>query len=191
MGLLDSMAGLVGVVASGAGRVAGLATTTLAAPVKYAGDFVSSAVNHIVRDSVDMPVEGSVVKHYLLGAEHTGIYVGNGEIVHWTSDSLVEKCPSPEEFKSGDSAALALSVYVSCQGTEPVGSREAAKYALSKVGEGAKERGEYKKATNNCHMFVIECLTGKKCEESFRLTEPSEYCRKYLGADNWRVWKDT
>ncbi len=159
------------------------------APAKYAGDAASSVAAHM-GDKVDEPAIGSVVKHYLIiGAEHTGIYVGDGEIVHWTSDSKVEKCRAGE-FKSGFNAALAMSIYVSCRGTEPVGSPQTAQYALSKVGQGEKERGKYNETTNNCHMFVVECLTGgKKCEP--RWEEPDEYCKQYLGANKWRVWKGT
>ncbi|CRF47557.1 hypothetical protein HHE02_08480 [Helicobacter heilmannii] len=174
----------LGFLKATAGRLVGVAL----APAKFAGDLASSVAAHI-KDKVDEPAIGSVVKHYLvIGAEHTGIYVGNGEIVHWTSDSKVEKCRAGE-FKSGFNAALAMSIYVSCQGTEPVGSPKVANYALSKVGEGEKERGAYNETTNNCHMFVVECLTGKKCES--RWEEPNEYCKQYLGADEWRVWKDT
>ncbi|WP_104759881.1 lecithin retinol acyltransferase family protein [Helicobacter bizzozeronii] len=187
MGFLNSMFRLAGTAAKGATAVA---TAVATAPAKVAGDLASSLVDNAFRDPVDEPALGSVVKHYLWGFEHTGIYVGNGEIVHWTSNSEVEKC-SPKKFKEGGGSTFAYVVYVSCRGTEPVGSPKAAEYALSKVGQGAKERGEYKKTSNNCHMFVIECLTGEKCEESRRLTEPSEYCIKYLNADNWRVWKGT
>ncbi|WP_104695473.1 lecithin retinol acyltransferase family protein [Helicobacter salomonis] len=152
------------------------------APAKYAGDVASSVVAHM-KDKVE-PEIGSVVRGYLYGAEHTGIYVGGGDIIHWTRHSKVERCPK-EDFKSWSSR----SIYVSCKGTEPVGSPKVADYAISKEGQGEKERGAYDPTSNNCHMFVIECLTGKKCES--RWEEPNEHCKQYLGADEWRVWKGT
>ncbi|WP_120944456.1 C40 family peptidase [Helicobacter labacensis] len=152
-------------------------------PAKIAGDVASSVRAHM-GEQVDAPAIGSVVRCYIYGAEHTGIYVGDGDIIHWTRHSKVERCPK-EDFKSLSS----MSIYVACKGTEPVGSPQAAKYAISKEDQGEKERGKYNETTNNCHMFVVECLTGKKCEP--RWEEPNEYCKQYLGTDNWRVWKNT
>ncbi len=161
-------------------NVVGVALT----PAKVAGDAASSVVAHM-KDKVDEPAIGSVVRSYLYGAEHTGIYVGNDEIIHWTRHSKVERCPK-EDFKSWSS----ISIYVACKGTEPVGYPQAAKYAEEHEDEGEEERGAYDPTTNNCHMFVVECLTGgEKCEP--RWEEPNEYCKELLRADNWRVWKGT
>ncbi|WP_158654135.1 C40 family peptidase, partial [Helicobacter ailurogastricus] len=123
----------------------------------------------------------TVVRRYHGGLEHTGIYVGSNQIIHWSENSKVETC-NPEAFlqMGGD---LALSIYVSC-----IGSSQVALRARAQVGHGIDERGPYDPLVNNSHRFVIECLSGQECKEDPLVKDPIEYCKVYLGADNWRVW---
>ncbi|BCZ19217.1 hypothetical protein NHP190012_08590 [Helicobacter sp. NHP19-012] len=162
----------------------GVAAVTAAS---YAGDLAASATNHLIRDKVGEPAVGSVVRRYHGGLEHTGIYVGNNQIIHWSENSRVEKC-NPEAFLQGG-GDLALSIYVSCKGTEPIGSLEVAQRARVQVGHGIDERGPYDPLVNNSHRFVIECLSGQECQEDLLVKDPIEYCKVFLGADNWRVWE--
>ncbi|WP_213073841.1 hypothetical protein [Acinetobacter sp. WCHAc060033] len=121
-----TIAGSTGLVTS----AAVIATkTTVAAPVVAQGVLVAHAVKHVGEYVIDeikgrvQPVRGSVVYCDLtLGngiAEHTGIYIGNNEIVHLNRHGFIEAV-SPKEFLSGWTTGF--NIYVSCQG-DSAGSR--------------------------------------------------------------------
>ncbi|OTG38592.1 hypothetical protein B7G60_15025, partial [Staphylococcus aureus] len=59
-------------------------------------------------------------------AEHTGIYIGNNEIVHLNRHGFIEAV-SPKEFLAAWTTGF--NIYVSCQGDSAVGCDEAADFA--------------------------------------------------------------
>ena len=106
------------------------------------------------RDKIK-PRRGSVLYcDYLNGfAEHTGIYVGKGKIVNMSGDGHI-KYTTPQGFIKGKTAPLD-NIYVSCRYKRAVGTEAVAQLAEAVVGESV----HYDFLSNNCHGFVIACLT--------------------------------
>lgn len=115
--------------------------------------FGESFIDHVFRDKV-LPKQGSVVYCDLVFGymEHSGIYVGNDEIVHLNRYGRIEKV-SAEQFISGTTA---MSIYVSSSNGYAVGNRVVCHRALSMVGQTR----HYNVLQNNCHQFTSGCLTG-------------------------------
>ncbi|GMB89453.1 hypothetical protein NHP190002_01300 [Helicobacter ailurogastricus] len=123
------------------------------------------------------PVRGSIVWHDMFNLAHTGIYIGDGYVVHLTgktSTSSIEK-DTLDEFAPG------WTILVSSKGTSAVGCESAADYAEKCVGQ----KRDYNFIKHNCHGFVVECLTGAKQDE-VRTRKPSKEAAKYTGMDCWR-----
>ncbi|NES88372.1 MULTISPECIES: lecithin retinol acyltransferase family protein [Okeania] len=104
--------------------------------------------------------------------EHHGIYVGNGEVVHYVGwgDKVIHKKPiaktSINIFHDGDPCFI-LSHPCKCEycqsqqnGKEVVNGREVVQRALSMLGED-----KYHLVYNNCEHFVMWCLYGSKASE--------------------------
>ena len=123
------------------------------------------------------PRIGSVVKVDLAGKEllklrsvcHTGIYIGNDEIVEWANidGTATVRIVSAEEFIEGDDciSRTGLFIYVACKQDQngnciAMGSKDIADRAKAAVGETSK----YRLLFNNCHMFTQYCITGKKSD---------------------------
>ena len=104
-------------------------------PFGLIGNLVESIYDNIVKDKV-YPVEGSILYCDLLfgSAEHSGVYIGNNEIVHLDGTGIIE-IVTPDEFLGRiNGFNSAISIYVSCDGEIPVGGKSIAKRAKSKVG---------------------------------------------------------
>lgn len=141
-----------------------------------------SFIDHVFRGKV-LPELGSVVYCDLAFGyiEHSGIYVGNDEIVHLNRHGRIEKV-SAEQFIS---RTTAMSIYVSSANGEAVGSREVCHRALSIVGQTR----HYHVLRDNCHQFTSGCLTGNFENRSRLLTLLKMQSKKALQADEWRVWE--
>ncbi len=141
-------------------------------PTYREGDFLDS-------DSVDgEPAVGSVVWCDLGDFAHSGVYIGDGKIMHLTGKfkgSHIEPCDA-KGFSEGKP------IFVSCKGRKAVGYQKAAAYAKKCDGE---ER-DYNLVKNNCHGFVVECFTGNK-QDGVRMRKPSDI-GEILGMDCWRWW---
>lgn len=140
-----------------------------------------SFIDHVFRDKV-LPKQGSVVYCDLAFGymEHSGIYVGNDEIVHLNRHGRIEKV-SAEQFIS----RTAISIYVSSSNGCAVGSDEVCRRALSMVGQTR----DYNVLRNNCHQFTSGCLTGNFENRSRLLSLLKMQSKKALQADEWRVWE--
>lgn len=111
-------------------------------------------------------------------ADHSGIYVGNGEIVHLTADGLIEKV-STEEFMVNTTA---LGIYVSCKKNEAVGSFAVADRALSRV----NQKSRYSLLADNCHRFTSSCLTGQINNTDSFMWMLKLTANQVMHADSWR-----
>ena len=133
------------------------------------------------RDSV-LPESGSVLYCDLAFgyAEHSGIYVGHNEIVHLSSEGVIE-LTTPERFKV---PGTALTIYVSCQDTYSVGSKSVSKRARSMVGN----KRSYNLVFDNCHQFSAGCLTGDFENSINFLWMLKDESSKKLGSNTWRAW---
>lgn len=114
------------------------------------------------------PVEGSVLYSDLwIGAEHSGIYVGNGEIsnieVTGMAQSEVRLC-GPGSFTS--KSTLGRKIYVSCNGDGAVGHPLVAQEAYNYIGESSV----YGLVIKNCHAFSNACVEQAQKERSWHDT---------------------
>lgn len=114
--------------------------------------------------------------------EHSGIYIGDGQIIHYNKHGIVERV-SRDEFIEGTTA---VSIYVGCVGTRPVGSPDAAKNA--KALEQSQRTEDYNVVLNNCNQFCELCVTGKPSTATF-LKFLKWTCESRMGVDSWRVWE--
>ena len=159
-------------------------------------------IDSTLREKVT-PVAGSVLYCDLwVAVEHSGIYVGDGNIsnieVEGMAESAVRRC-SPASFTS--KSTLGQKIYVSCNKQSAVGDDNVADYANDQVGE----RSFYGLVLKNCHQFSQKCV-----EQSSQLKNTSwlevasdiltpdtweltigalkQAARKNLGATKWRLW---
>lgn len=132
------------------------------------------------------PVPGTPVYCKLaVVAEHTGIYVGDDEIVHLNGDGEIETV-SPREFVSRlDGLNPAVSIYFAA-GAEgkALGKRSVANRARSMVGG----RRNYDLFFDNCHQFTCGCLSGdfENLCKLFPMVEME--IMKELGFFHWAEW---
>jgi hypothetical protein len=177
-------ADLVGDLASStidtASEVAGLAVTVARLPISPLYN-VAEGIVDACRDQVQPEIGSVLYCDLALGyMDHSGIYIGNNEIVHLSGKGHIE-IVSPKQFINGTTAC---SIYVSCRGTSSVGSAAAAKLARDMVGTSRN----YNFILDNCHQFCAGCLTGdfeNACNFLWMLKHESE---KQLGSDTWRFW---
>lgn len=155
-------------------------------PRKLIGNLCESFVDNVFRDKVS-PIKGSVVYCELVFgyAEHSGIYIGDGEIVHLDGDGRIE-IVTPEYFKGRlNGYNTAMNIYVSCNGTCAVGSDEIAQRAKEKVGSYRN----YNLIFDNCHQFTSGCITGRFENTDNFLFMLKSTAKKEIHANQWRVWE--
>jgi uncharacterized protein with von Willebrand factor type A (vWA) domain len=160
-------------------------------------------VDSTFRDKVT-PVPGSVLYCDLwVAVEHSGIYLGEGEISNIVVDGLAESTvsrSSPQSFTS--KSTLGRKIYVSCDSHGPVGHPSVAHGADAHVGE----RAFYGLVIKNCHQFSSKCVNyadrdyaGRSLWDNLLSVLPGETweptlgllkdaARKKLGATKWRLW---
>jgi hypothetical protein len=162
------------------------AVTVLGHTTRYAAYRLAEHVidNH-VRDTVDEPAVGSPVYCDLVfgSSEHSGIYIGNGQIIHLNRKGEIETV-TPEEFVSGTTAQ---SIYVPCRGDRPVSDPVYAERAI--IYQMGISRREYNVIMDNCHQFSAACLTGDPENSNNFLWMLKHECKNLTGADQWRVWE--
>ena len=136
-----------------------------------------------------LPVEGSIVCCLLGLADHSGVYVGDGRIIHRDGMGIIADV-SPREFLARlDGWNPAVTVFVSCREDEPVGSRDTALRARGALFDPRHEG--YNLITRNCHQFCHYCLTGKTDNGAtdFTFLSLEHEMRKVLHATSWRAWR--
>jgi hypothetical protein len=115
--------------------------------------------------------------------DHSGIYIGNNQIVHLTRHGKIQ-VTSPRGFINGGTA---LHIYVSCRNGASVGSNLAAERAVSMIGSTRK----YHVLLDNCHQFTCGCLTGNFENTDNYLWMLKKRSNEQLMADTWRYWNMT
>lgn len=150
-------------------------------------NLAESFIDNVIRSTVDNPAIGSVVYCELAAglAEHSGIYIGNGKIVHLDGEGVIEAVSVKKFMKRLGGINTAISIYVSCKGNKAVGAKAVAKRAKEMIGTSR----EYNLVLDNCHQFTAGCLTGdfeNHCNFLFLLKDEAG---ERIGADTWRVWR--
>lgn len=184
-------------------------TSTLHAPRAFPLSLVFKAIKYFIdsnfRNLIE-PVPGSILYCDLwIAAEHSGIYVGDGDISNIVVDSLIMmkgtvRYSRPESFTS--KSILGGKIYVSCDEHGAVGHARVAQGANAHIGE----KSFYGLVIKNCHQFSEKCVgyaSNSMSNESFAESlesfvpdgtwEPTinslkAAARKKLGANKWRLW---
>lgn len=144
-------------------------------------NFVDSFVDNVIRDKVQPEIGSVVYCDLLFGyAEHSGIYIGDGEIVAIEKDGRIV-ARSASGFMDGTTA---ISIYVSCHDGHAVGSEAAARRAREMIGS----HRDYNVILDNCHQFTAGCLTGNFENSNNFLWMLKDKSQQILGSDEWRVW---
>jgi len=151
-----------------------------------AGNLIESFVDNVCRDKVSAK-PGSVLYFEMAfgAAEHSGIYVGNGEVVELSGEGDIQQVSVPEFLCVPALVDTAISIYVSSKDGHAVGSQAVARRARSMVGS----RRNYNLILDNCHQFTSGCLTGDFENADNFLWMLKDTAKKRLGADEWRVWE--
>lgn len=179
----------------------------LAAALRFGLKPLKYFIDNTFRDKVT-PVEGSVLYCDLwVAAEHSGIYVGNGQISNIVVDGVAESTVQRSDARDFTSkSTLGNKIYVSCNDSGAVGNTHVAGGADSAVGQ----RSFYGLVFKNCHAFSTRCVNlahfanHAAVEEGLvdwvinKITpeetwEPTiralkETAEKKLGANKWRLW---
>lgn len=127
------------------------------------------------------PVPGSVLRVDLCGGAnflggricHTGIYLGNDEIAEITNvrGKARAHVVDPSDFLNGQGTNFirtGLNIYVATDGCgRALAAPEIAERARGCFGPpGGRplpaRAGEYDLVDNNCHIFVVRCVTGRE-----------------------------
>lgn len=149
--------------------------------------FVTPLVNMVegvvdsCRDKV-RPVEGSILYCDLAFgyAEHSGVYIGDGRIVHLNGQGKVEVV-SPSEFIEGTTA---MNIYVSCRNEYAVGCD----FTADRARQAIHDKRNYNVLLDNCHQFSAGCITGDFENSSNMLRLLKYECETYFRANAWRQW---
>ncbi|WP_116644303.1 lecithin retinol acyltransferase family protein [Salinivibrio sp. HTSP] len=143
-----------------------------------------SFVDNVLRDKVQ-PVPGSLVYCDLaLAFEHSGIYVGNDQIVHLNGDGRVEAVSPARFLQRLGGFNPAISIYVSCRDKQAVGSPAAAARAMQEIGK----RQDYNVLFDNCHQFSSWCLSDNRANSDSFTWMLKDTAKAHLHANTWRVW---
>ena len=111
-------------------------------------------------------------------ADHSGIYVGNDEIVHLNANGWIEKVSTAEFIEN----TTALTFYVSSRDDNAVGSYAVADRALSRV----NQKSRYSLLADNCHRFTSSCLTGNINNTDSFLWMLKVTAYQAIQAESWR-----
>ena len=151
-----------------------------------ASNLAESFMDNVLKKRVT-PAVGSVVYCELVFdmASHSGVYVGDNRIVHLDGSGKIEIVSAKEFLKRLDGFNSAISIYVSCKDSVPVGSEEIAKRALDMAGNSL----DYNLVFNNCHKFTSGCVTGDFDNSDIILEKLKSKVNLKIGADNWLVWE--
>ena len=148
--------------------------TTLPAPMWASMPSMPVAVSKLKR--------GCVVYRGLGPVEHSGIYIGGGEVVSLDGDGDVVS-EGLDEFR----AVEGQSIYVSCFDGEAVGDEEVADRAEDMVGSSRS----YNLILDNCHQFASGCMTGDFENSDNFLWMLKDTASKELGAEEpWGIFQE-
>jgi len=149
------------------------------------GNVLESFVDNVFRDMVEPKIGSIVYCELALGqAEHSGVYVGDHQIVHLDGSGFIE-IVSPNKFMNRLGGwNTAISIYVSCHDSYAVGSETIAKRAKEKVGSIR----DYSLLLDNCHQFTAGCITGNFENSDNFLWMLKDTAKSKMSANTWRVW---
>lgn len=149
---------------------------------------ITSTTSTWYSDSAFEPAYGSLV-YTELGfgvAEHSGIYIGNRQIIDLDGQGKIKKV-SLSEFTS-NITTFNHEIYVPCYNGEndPIGFYQAGSRAEEKLNESRN----YNLFFDNCHQFCAGCITGDFENSNNFLTFLKDEFKRAVDIDKitWRKW---
>jgi hypothetical protein len=139
----------------------------------------------LLKDKVK-PKTGSIVYCFLGAgfAEHSGVYIGNDEIVHLNGDGEIEAV-SPAEFVARmEGLNPALFIYAAAKEGKAVGSGQIAERAKAMIGSWR----DYHLLSDNCHQFTCGCISGDFENSCSMFPALDAAVKNMLSADDWLMW---
>lgn len=124
-------------------------------------------------DSVHLKPGAIVHCNLFVAVEHTGIYIGNGQIVELTGEGQI-RITDFDGFTEGTGAE---NVYAACDGDKLLYSESIKNRALSYVNSSRN----YNLLINNCHKFTAQCVTGNQCNTTTLFTFLEAEIMKHFG----------
>jgi len=183
-GIVSSAGSRVITMAVKSGELTTKKVALYAATTFTAQQFSEHIVDNYIRDNV-LPVKGCVVYCDLgIIAEHSGIYIGDGMIVHLNGMGNIEMVTREEFLRGQNSINPAISIYVSSSNGKAVGNIDIAERAITMVGRHI----EYNILLNNCHQFTSGCITGDFDNSDNFWWMLKRTTEQHYVADSWRVW---
>ncbi|GHH96653.1 hypothetical protein [Neobacillus kokaensis] len=134
------------------------------------------------------PAYGSLVYTELFGglAEHSGIYIGNKQIISMDGKGRIKK-EGLNEF-TGNISTINYEIYVPCYDgvNTAIGYHKAAWNAEEKLSESRN----YHLLFDNCHQFSAVCITGNFENNSNFLMFLKDDFQRAVGVEKivWRKW---
>lgn len=141
------------------------------------------------------PIPGSIVRCRLSDvADHTGIYVGGGYIIHRDGDGFLDKVTPGKFLARLEGRNEASIIYVACTSDgRPIGGQEIARRAEMALARPGEFSG-YNLLLKNCHVFTQYCAMNQE-DISFiggypTFTGLESAVKAHWGSCEWRIWKD-
>lgn len=145
-------------------------------------NLAESLIDNVFMDKT-APKRGSVVYCDLAFgyADHSGIYIGNGQIVQLNGRGIIEVVSASQFIRD----TTAISIYVSCdEYGDAVRDEVAAKNAEAYLGMET----EYHPVWRNCHQFAAYCVSSDEENNTILLTQLKSESKFYQCTRKWRVW---
>lgn len=133
-----------------------------------------------------LPIGSLVCCRLAAIADHTGIYIGRGRIIHRDGDGYLAEV-SPEEFLARlEGRNNADTIYIATKAGHPLGGAYASQ-AARKALRDPKMQG-YNLFFKNCHQFSYWCLTGERILPTFTNLEVALQRRFDMEYISWYRW---
>lgn len=146
------------------------------------------SVFQIITTDKVTPKRGCVLSCHLgLLVDHSGVYIGNDQIVHMDGDNGIE-IVSPSEFVGRlNGVNPAFAIWCACRNGRPVGIENVAIRAEQALCENYWRH--YNLLTRNCHMLTQYCVTGQRDNGilDFKFRNLENVIRDNMDVNSWRV----
>lgn len=145
-----------------------VANKSLPRPAYYIrrSEFSSFSVSTIFGSPASLMPGSIVVVGLGFFLEHTGVYIGNNQVVELYGDGSINLISLREflmgGYKSDISPRTGLGVFTACYKGKVIASEKVAFRAKELIGK----RIEYHILKNNCHMFAGYCFSGKDFQKN-------------------------